>query len=163
MLRPFKAGQAHGIHTDRTIFTEPLGCLACLYSQEGEPHTLQAAWLSVCLCVAPIMAPVPLCVSVYLHPHQGVPTCLRTRGEQSRKTARTLYNITWFCMCKPTSCHGNSLSDPVSRLWEHYLSGYGNTASLTQTPGCGSQPASPYSTIPSELEDKKGWNTWLMV
>ena len=34
------------------------------------------------------------CVSlIIIIPQQGVPTCLSTRGEQSRKTARTLHNI----------------------------------------------------------------------
>ena len=40
MLQSFKAGHIHGVHTDAIIFTEPLGCLACLYSWVGEPHTL---------------------------------------------------------------------------------------------------------------------------
>ena len=34
------------------------------------------------------------CVSHHHRPQQGVPTCLSARGEQSRKTARILHNIT---------------------------------------------------------------------
>ena len=103
VLGPFKAGKIHGIRTDRIIFTEPLGCRACLYSQVGKPHTPQASYLPACLCVAhamalapsmaPIVTPVPLRVPHHHH-QQGVPTCLSTRGEQSQKTARTLHNIT---------------------------------------------------------------------
>ena len=96
-----RAGQVHGIYADRKIFMEPLGCLACFYSWAGEPRTLQAACLSVCLMlwpllpsVASIVAPVPLCISHHHCPQQGVPTCSRAKGEQSRKTARTLHNIT---------------------------------------------------------------------
>ena len=47
-----------------------VGISACHYSQVGEPCTLQAVCLSACLMswtllpsMAPIMAPVPLCVS----------------------------------------------------------------------------------------------------
>ena len=100
MLLPFMARQVHGIHADG-IFMEPLGCLACLYSQVGERHMLQSVCLSECLMswplfpsVAPIMAPVPLCVSHCHCPQQGVSTCLSTRGEQSRQDARTLHNMT---------------------------------------------------------------------
>ena len=95
VLPPFKSRQAHGIHADGKIFTGPLGCLACLYSWLGEPHTLQAACLFACLMswpllpsVAPIVAPVPLRVSHHQHPQQGVPTSLSPRGEQSRQDAR---------------------------------------------------------------------------
>ena len=43
----------------RKIFTEPLGCLACLYSQVGEPRMLQAMCPPACLCVAHAMALTP--------------------------------------------------------------------------------------------------------
>ena len=42
MLPPFKARQVHGIRADEKIFTEPLGCLTCLYSQVGKPRMLKA-------------------------------------------------------------------------------------------------------------------------
>ena len=101
VLPPFKARQVHGIHADGKIFTEPLGRLTCLCSRVGEPRTLQAACLSACHMswpllpsVAPIMAPVPLCVSYHHRPQQGVSTCLSARGEQSQQDARTLHNTT---------------------------------------------------------------------
>ena len=95
-------GQAGSWYSCRwKISTEPLGCQARLYSQVGKPRTLQVPYLSACLMsrpllprVAPIVAPVPLCVSHHHHPQQGVPTCLSTRGEKSRQDARTLHNIT---------------------------------------------------------------------
>ena len=100
VLPPFKARQVHGIRADGKIFTEPLGCPACLYPWVGEALTLQATCLSACLMswlvlpsVSLIVAPVPLCVSPHHCLQQGVPTCLGTRGEQSPKTARTLHNI----------------------------------------------------------------------
>ena len=95
VLPPFKARQVHGIHADGKIFMEPLGCLACLYSQVGGPHMLQAVCLFACLMswrlfpsMAPTVAPVPLPVTHHHHPHQGVPTYLNTRGEQSWQDAR---------------------------------------------------------------------------
>ena len=55
---------------------------------------LQDVCLSACLTswhllptVASIVAPVPLCVSHRHCPQQGGPTCLSTRGEQSRRDA----------------------------------------------------------------------------
>ena len=99
MLPPFEARQVHGIGADGKIFMEPLGCLEHLYSSVGGPRTLQAAclsarFMSLLPSVAPIVAPAPLRVSHPHRPQQGVPTCLSTRGGQSRKTARTLHNIT---------------------------------------------------------------------
>ena len=92
LLQPSKAGQVRGMRANGAIFRECLGCVACLYLQVGEPCTLQAPCLCACLMlwpllpsVAPIMAPVPLCVSHHHCPQLGVPTCLSTRGEQSRK------------------------------------------------------------------------------
>ena len=128
VLPPFKARQVHGIGADGKILTEPLGCLACLYSQVGEPSRLHCK-LRVYLHVScpghcsPAWHPVwhlSLCMSlIIIPPQQGVPTCLSIRGEQSWKTVKTLCNITEFCTWELTSCYGNSLSDPVSRLWEH--------------------------------------------
>ena len=54
-----EARQVHGICTHGKIFTEPLGCLACLYSWVGEPLMLQAACLSACLCMSQVMALAP--------------------------------------------------------------------------------------------------------
>ena len=51
----FKVRQVHGIHADGKIFTELLGCLACLYSWVGEPRMLQAA----CICMSHVMALAP--------------------------------------------------------------------------------------------------------
>ena len=123
VLPPFKVRQVHGIYADGKIFTEPLGCLACLCSWMGEPRTLQAMCLfarlmswPLLLSMAPIVAPVLLCVSHYHCPQHGVPNYVSTKGEQSQKTARILHNITQFCTCEPTSYYGNNLSDPVSRL-----------------------------------------------
>ena len=59
VLQPFKAWQVHGIQTDGKIFTEPLGCLACLYSWVGDPRTLQVVCLPACLCMTHIMALAP--------------------------------------------------------------------------------------------------------
>ena len=91
----FKVRQVRGIRVDGKIFTELLGCLACLYSWVGEPHILQAVCLSACLMpwplfpiVAPIVAPVPLRVSHHHRPQQGVSVCLSTRGEQRQQDAR---------------------------------------------------------------------------
>ena len=98
VLQPFEARQVC-IRADGNILREPLGCLACLCSWAGEPCMLQAVCRSACLMswpllpsMAPIVAPVPLCVSHHHLPQQGVPACLRTRGKQSRKTAGTLHN-----------------------------------------------------------------------
>ena len=73
VLQPFKARQVHGICADGIIFTEPLGCLTCLYSWVGELHTLQAVCLSACLMswplppsMSPIVAPVPLNVPLII-------------------------------------------------------------------------------------------------
>ena len=135
MLPPFKARQAHGIHANGKIFMEPLGCLVCLYSWVGKPRMLQAACLSACLMswpllpsMAPIMAPVPLCVSHHHRPQQGVPTCLSTTREQSQKPARTLHNIIlhmrahfvlWEQFIRPSQrCENTSYQAPP-RLWEH--------------------------------------------
>ena len=52
VLPPFKSGQVHGIHGDRKIFTEPLGCLACLYSWMGELQTAS-------ICLSHVMALAP--------------------------------------------------------------------------------------------------------
>ena len=54
-LPPFKARQVHGIHADGKVFTEPLGCLACLYSQVGEPHAASC----VSICMSQVVAPAP--------------------------------------------------------------------------------------------------------
>ena len=101
VLPSFKAGQVHGVREDGIIFMEPLGCLACLYSQVGEPGMLQAACLSACHMswpllpsVAPIVAPAPLYVSHHHPSQQGVPTCLSTRRKQSQQDAITLHNMT---------------------------------------------------------------------
>ena len=90
-----QAGSQKNICADGKIFTELLGCLACLYSWVGKPYTPQAACLSACRVswpllpsMAPIMAPIPLHVSHHHHPQQVVPTCLSTRGEQSWQDAR---------------------------------------------------------------------------
>ena len=140
MLPPFEARQVHGTHADGKIFMEPLGRPECLYSRVGEPRMLQAACLSACLMswpllpiVAPIVAPVPLRVSHHHRPQQGVPTCLSTRGEHSRKTVRTLRNIIlhmwarftlWEQLIRPSL-------KAMGTLVIRRLQGYGNTASLS--------------------------------
>ena len=59
---------------------------------------------AMCVCVSHVMAPAPqhgthhgtcplACLPSSLPP-AGSPTCLSTRGKQSRKTAGTLHNIT---------------------------------------------------------------------
>ena len=80
MLPPFKARQVHGIRADGKIFSELLGCLACLYSWVGEPRKLQAVCQSACLMswplppsMAPIMARVPLRVSPIIIAPEGSP------------------------------------------------------------------------------------------
>ena len=56
------------------------------------------------ICMSHVVAPAPqhgthcgtcplVCVPHH-RPHQGVPTCLSIKGEQSQKTARPLHNIT---------------------------------------------------------------------
>ena len=108
-----------------------------------------AACLSACptswplLCsVAPTMAPAPLCVSHHQHPQQGVPTCLSTRGEQSRQDAKTLHNTVLRMRAH-------------FMLWEQFirrslktmrilvirpLQGYGNTAPLSYPDICVRKP-----------------------
>ena len=138
-MPPFKVRQVHGIHADGQIFSEPLGCLACLYSWVGKPCTLQAECLSACLMswpllssVTPILAPVPLHVSHHHRPQQGVPTCLSTRGEQSRQDAKTLHNTVLrmrahFMLWEVIRPSLKAMRILVIRP----LQGYGNTASLS--------------------------------
>ena len=103
----------------RKNIPELLGCLACLYSQVGEPSSLQAACLSVCLIhgsCSPVWLLSP-CVSLIITtPSRESLPVLSTRGEQSWKTAKALHNILVLRLKEIILCYGNSLSDPVSRL-----------------------------------------------
>ena len=56
----------------------------------------------VSVCMSPVMTLAPQCgthrgipfhVSHHHRPHQGVPTCLSARGEQSWQDARTVHNL----------------------------------------------------------------------
>ena len=101
-----------------------------------------ASCVSICMSHVMALAPqsvthygtCPLaCVSHHC-PQQGVPNCLRARGEQRRKTARTLHNITilrirahfmlWEQFIRPSL-------KAMRTLVIRPLQGYGNTASLS--------------------------------
>ena len=76
-----------------------------------------------------------LCVSLMRSPY-----LLSTKDKHSQQKAKKIYKIAWFCTSEPISCHGDRLSDPVSRLWEHYLLGPFKVAGkllplVPQTPG----------------------------
>ena len=115
------------------------GCLTCLYSRVGEPR-MQTACLPACLCKS-LRVTCPLCVtcSVALAPQggtccgtqQGVPTCLSTRGKQSRKDANRSYATELHTAhASPLLVMGtvyraqtqgceNTTYQAQSRLWEH--------------------------------------------
>ena len=100
VLQPGRAWQVHSRFRQTEENVRSRGCLMCIFSWAGEPHTLQA------VCVQ-WEAPIPL----------------STRGKQGHQKAKIFYDIVCFCTHKPTSCYGNCLLDSVTRLWEHYLSG----------------------------------------
>ena len=52
VLQRFKEREVHGIRAHGRMFTEPLGCLARLYSGVGKPHTQQAMCPPECPCVS---------------------------------------------------------------------------------------------------------------
>ena len=113
VLQPFKARQVHGIQADGIIFTELWGCLTCLYSREGNPHTLQAPYPHVS----------PHDSACHLSPlslsgKSQLPYILNT--DKAGEEPGLLYTTARFCACEPTQGYGNGLLDPVSRLCEHY-------------------------------------------
>ena len=72
---------------------------------------------------------------------QGVPTSLNTRTQtKPAGCQQILRNKASYYACEPTQGYGNTLSDPVSRTWEHYLSGpfsrLWETASLSYPDTC---------------------------
>ena len=151
VLQLIKAWQVHSIQAHGRIFMEPWGCLTCLYSKVHDPCTLRvplhvSAWHTACQ-LSPCMAYVMALASLRGIP-QGAPSPSSIlKLEKKPKSYRT----EWFCSCNPTSCYGNLLSDPVWRLWEHYLAGsfkvMGELLPLvTQILGWGSQTASIYPT-----------------
>ena len=130
--------------------------LCCSQSRLGRSSLDSGRWEKMCGSVGMFDMPsfmsgqamrATSCTSLWWE----APTCLSTKNKQSWEKAKKLYNIAWFCTCEPTSHYGKGLSDPVSRLWEHNLSGpfkvMGKLLPLvTQTPEWGSQTASIYPT-----------------
>ena len=100
----------------------------------------------------------PLCGHPQHDTHQGFPTPFNTRDKTSRvptdlcNRASYAWSFTTCSeaqtelhyACEPTQGHRNSLSDPVPRLWEHYLSGLlsrlWETASLSCPDTCVRKP-----------------------
>ena len=111
VLQPVKTWQ---VHSGFGQTEENAWSLTCLYSRVGDPAcVLQAA------CV-----------------QSEAPTPFYATFNHSWQKARILHNTAWFRACKPAQGYGNSLSDRVSKLWEHYLSGPFSRLWETASLGC---------------------------
>ena len=117
----FKARQVHRIRADGRVFMEPWGCLTCLYSRVGDPHTLQAVCPRMALQVSPCHLSLP--GSCVLSQWEAPNSLIYYIQIRLARCQQILCNRASYYSCGPTQGYGNILLDPVSKLWEHCFSG----------------------------------------